>query len=234
LKETAVRDASDARKARFLAAVAFGAATFSIVACGGKPPEVSAVEWRLETRPSERGSPFESLSVFGSIKDEDGLDNIEEIWIVHDESSFAWKLTSAEWTKAEEGTDNWIGGSSLATPELGPLPRGKYRLVAIDAAGQKAESPFELAGDFPNKTAPSLSYSSKEGSLSVRSDWTETLALAFDAAGSLLSTVAAPTNTTTLAELFGDDIVDRIALVGTYGYEPELKMGAFSPRVKTR
>jgi hypothetical protein len=234
LKATAARDASDARRAMLLAALALGAAICSLVSCGGKLPEVSAVEWRLETRPSERGSPFESLSVFGSIKDEDGLDNIEEIWIVHDESTFAWKLTSAEWTKAEEGSGNWIGGSSLATPELGPLPRGKYRLVAIDAAGQKAELPFELTGDFPDKRAPTLSYSSKEESLSVKSNWTETLAMAFDAAGALLGSAAAPNKTTTLAELFGGDIVDRIALVSAYGYEPELKMGAFSTRIKTR
>lgn len=229
-----MRGDADARKARLIAALAFGAAAFSIISCGGKPPEVSAVEWRLETRPSEQGSPFESLSAFGSLKDEYGLDNIEEIWIVHDESAFAWKLTSAEWTKAEEGTDNWIGGSSLATPELGPLPRGKYRFVAIDAAGQKAELPFEITGDFPDKQTPSLSYSSKGGSLSIRSDWTETLALAFDAAGALLGSAAAPDKATTLAELFGEGIVDRIAMVGAYGYEPALKIGTFSPRARTR
>jgi hypothetical protein len=204
------------------------------ISCGGKLPEVNAVEWRLESRPSEQGSSFESLSVFGSIKDEDGIDNIEELWIVNDESAFAWKLTSAEWTKAAEGTDNWIGGSSLATPELDPLPRGNYRLVAIDAAGQKAELSFDLVGNFPPKKAPTLSYSSNGGSVAVRSDWTETLVLAFDAAGALLSSVAAPARSTTLAELFGADAVDRIALVGAYGYEPELKMGSFSPRIKTR
>lgn len=197
-------------------------------------PEVAAVEWRLETRPDEHGARYESLSVFGSIKDEDGIDNIAEIWIVQDDSAFAWMLSSADWIKGQDGSDDWIGGSSLATPEFGPLPRGGYRFIAVDAAGQKAELRFSVAATAPDKPAPSLSYSAADGRLSVQSDWTETLVLAFDSAGILLGSVAAPASQSSLAELFGSDKADRAALIGAYGYEPELKVGAFSTRTKTR
>jgi hypothetical protein len=202
--------------------------------CGGKLPEVVAVEWRLESRPGEGGLRYESLTAFGSIKDEDGLDNIEEIWVVNDASAFAWKLTSADWSKSPEGIDNWIGGSSLATPELGPLPRGDYRFVAIDAAGQRAERAFSVTGDFPSKAAPSVSYSAGAGRLSVRSEWAETLLLSFDAAGVLLRSATAPKKEATLAELLGADIAERTALLCAYGFEPNLKIGSFSPRIRTR
>jgi len=200
--------------------------------CGSKPPEVATVEWRIESRPFPTGKAYESLSIFGSIKDEDGIDNIEELWIVNDAEALAWKLTSADWTKAAEGGDNWIGGSALAMPELGPLPRGAYRLIAIDAAGQRAELPFSVSGSFPARNVPIVSFSKE--SISIRSDWPETLALAFDATGALLSTAPAPKDSTGLTEAFGQAIAARAASVCAYGYDPTLKMGAFSARIKTR
>jgi hypothetical protein len=209
-------------------------AAMATVSCGSKPPEVAAVEWRIESRPIDRGAAYESLSAFGSIKDEDGIDNIVELWVVNDAAALAWKLTSADWTKTSEGGDNWMGGSALATPELAPLPRGGYRLIAIDSAGQRAELPFTVAGSFPEKKAPTLSYSAKDARLAIRSDWPETLALAFDATGALLASPAAPKQSSTLAEAFGPDIAARAASVGAYGYEPALRMGAFSSREKTR
>jgi hypothetical protein len=204
-----------------------------MASCGSKPPEVAAVEWRLESRPGAAGGSYESLTAFGSIKDEDSLDNIEEVWVVNDSSALAWKLTSADWIKAPDGGDTWFGGSALAAPDLGPLPRGAYRLVAVDAAGQSVESPFEVDGAFPSREAPSVSYA-KDGRLSIRSDWPETLALAFDATGALLASPPAPKGSATLIEAFGQDAATRAASIGAYGYEPTLKMGAFSARTRTR
>jgi hypothetical protein len=216
------------------AAAALLIAALCASSCGNKLPEVAAVEWRIESRPSAHGAAYESLSVFGSIKDEDGLDNVLELWIVNDASALAWKLTNEDWTKASEGGDTWMGGSSLATPELGPLPRGAYRLVAFDAAGQRAELAFGVSGAFPSRAAPSLSYSSREGRLAIRSGWPETLALAFDATGALLASSPAPAQAAALSEVFGQDIALRAASLGAYGYEPSARMGSFSPRVKTR
>jgi hypothetical protein len=204
------------------------------VSCGVKPPELSSIEWRVETRPSDKGTRYESLSVFASIKDESGLDNVETIWIVDDDDALAWKLTSADWTKPPQGSPDWIGGSSLATPDLGPVPRGKYRFVTIDAAGQRTELSFVVGGAFPAKKAPEISYAPSAGQLSVRSEWTETLVLAFDAAGVFLRSATAPDKAESLADLLGDDCAERTALVSAYGYEPAIKMGAFSQRIKTR
>jgi len=218
------------------------AAALTALSCGSKPPEVAAVEWRIESRPSVKApaasgaaantAAYESLSVFGSIKDEDGLDNIAELWVVNDAEALAWKLTNADWTKAAEGGDNWIGGSALALPDLSPLPRGAYRLIAIDAAGQRAEMAFSVSGPFPSRSAPSASYSKDK--LAIRSVWPETLALAFDAADALIASVPAPKHDAGLTEVFGPPIADRTASVCAYGYEPTLRMGAFSARIKTR
>jgi hypothetical protein len=220
------------RRAAAAAALAALVASLAATSCGSKPPSVAAVEWRLESRRGDAGPAYESLSAFGSIKQDDGADSIEELWIVNDAAAISWKLTSADWTRASSGGDAWIGGSSLAMPDLGPLPRGAYRLIAVDAAGQSAESTFSVSGAFPDRAAPSVSVS--QGRIAIRSDWPETLALAFDGAGSLIASPAAPKGGAALAEAFGADAAARAAFVGAYGYEPALRMGAFSPRVKTR
>jgi hypothetical protein len=219
------------RRGSTLALLAALAVTLPAIGCGVKPPELSTVECRIESRPSDKAA-YESLSVFSIVKDEDGLDNIVELWIVNDASALCWKLTSANWTKAVEGGDTWIGASNLAEADFSPLPRGSYRLVAIDAAGQRAEQKFEISGNFPDKEAPDLSYAG--GELTIRSDWAETLALAFDGTAALIASPGAFLGKESLATAFGQDIAARTAWVGAYGYDPTLKMGAFSKRVKTR
>jgi hypothetical protein len=220
------------RPASSFAVALFALTVSALSSCGGKLPSVAAVEWRIESRPLDKGRSYESLSAFGSIKDEDGIENIEELWIVKDDDSLAWKLTNSNWIKNAEGGDNWIGGSSLALPELGPLPRGAYRMVAIDAAGQRAELGFDLVGEFPARGLPSVSLA--KDSIAVDSAWPETLLLAFDAAGAFLSSVAAPKGRVTLEDALGLEIASRTALVGAYGYDPATRMGSFSARVKTR
>jgi hypothetical protein len=203
-----------------------------VFSCGSKPPSVATVEWRLESRPNPAGGDYESLSAFASIVADEGVDNISELWVVNDANALSWKLTSADWTKPNSGSDNWLGGSALAQADFGPLPRGEYRMIAIDAAGQRAEASFQISGAFPDRAPPRASY--EEGKLSVVSSWPETLVLAFDAVGSLIASPAAPKGGASLAGAFGADIAGRAASVGAYGYDPSLKMGSFGKRMTTR
>ena len=220
---------SRSARASLAAALLVGLAAWG---CGNKLPEIATVEWRLETRPAEGGPDYESLSVFAAVKDEDGLDNIAEIWILNDDSALAWKLTDSDWTKAVEGGDTWMGASALATPTLAAMPRGQYRLIAIDAAGQRAEKDFSVTGAFPERPAPSISNAG--GTLTIDPSWPETLALAFDGTGALIASPGVATRAASLASAFGQDIASRTAEAGAYGYDPSLRMGAFSARVKTR
>jgi hypothetical protein len=203
-----------------------------ILSCGSKPPSISAVEWRIESRPNPAGGDYESLSAFASIKDDDGIDNISELWVINSQSALAWKLTDLDWVKSSSGSDTWIGASALATPELLALPRGEYRMIAIDAAGQQAELAFSVSGVFPDKHAPFASYANAR--LSISSLWPETLVLAFDATGTLIASPPAPKGATSLEGALGVDVASRTAMVGVYGYDPALKMGSFGKRIKTR
>lgn len=200
-------------------------------ACGGKPPEIVAVEWRLEQRPSAAGA-YETLSAFASVKDEDGIDDIERLWIAQDDEELAWPLTSADWTTRSEGDERWIGAAGLARNDYLPMPRGEYRFLAYDAAGEKVEKAFRVEGAFPALPPPELRV--EGGKLLARSSWPETLVIAYDGAGELAASAPAPASPATAEELFGAEAAARTAEAAAYSYDPSLKMGAYSWKKKTR
>lgn len=199
--------------------------------CGGKPPEVNVVDWRLELRPS-KGGAYESLSVFSSLKDDDGIEDVEELWVVQDSEALSWKLTNADWTKKTEGADNWMGAAGLARNDYGPMPRGEYRVVAMDAAGERIEKTFKVDGVFPDLPMPEISL--EAGLVRAKSSWPETLILAYDGTGALAGSVPASASAESLADLFGADAAARAVEVAAYGYDPTRKMGAYSWKKKTR
>ena len=131
-----------ARLAAALAAAALAPAAL-LLSCGGEPPELRAVEWRLELRPTGTGS-YESLSVFANIRDSDGIEDIEALWLVADGAELSWTIDDANWLRRDEGGETWIGAAGLAMGDYGNLPRGDYRLVAADLAGRRAERRFTL------------------------------------------------------------------------------------------
>ena len=227
-----VRNQKSGRIVNCLAMMVIILMTFSTTGCGSKMPEISTVEWRLETRSPESGFVYESLSVFASIKDDDGLDNISELWVLNDETALGWKLTDTDWTKTTDGGGTWIGGSSLTTPEMNGMPRGSYRLVAIDVAGQRAEKEFKVSGSFPDRKPPSVAFSDKK--MTVNSTWPETLVLAFDGTRTLIASHGASSIPSSLNSVLGQDIASRTTEIGAYGYDPALRMGAFSMRTTTR
>ncbi|HET7838364.1 MAG TPA: hypothetical protein VFL04_01305 [Rectinemataceae bacterium] len=210
-----------------LAALALLASSL-IGACGGKPPELAAVEWRLEQRQSKAG-PYESLWVFASVKDSEGIDDLDALYVVNDAAGIDWRLTNANWTKRTEGGDTWIGAADLALNDYGPLPRGGYRAMAMTAAGERAERAFSVEGQFPDYAAPRIEYS--KGQVSLRSAWPETLIIGLDGTGAVLGSSSWTGAAESLGDHFGVDIAARVAAIQAYGYEPSRNMGSYSERV---
>ncbi len=219
------------RRARAAALAAFAAAAalgLALSGCGVEPPSIVAVEWRLEARPSDPGPRYESLSAFALVKGGAQEGAIEELWIVNDAEELAWKLASDDWIKKDEGANAWIGGAPFAMSDLSPLPRGEYRAVAVDPAGERAERSFVVAGEFPARASPSVSLDNN--GVALASSWPENLVLAFDGAGELVASVAAPAKRAALSSVLGQAQAGRSVEIQAYGYDPDLRMGAFSPR----
>jgi len=186
------------------------------------------------------GAAYESLSVFANVKDSDGPEDLEALWLVADGAELSWTMDASNWTRREEAGETWFGAAALAMPDFGALPRGEYRVVAADLAGRRVERPFDLPPDprgraegaGPPYPLPRVTW--KAGKVAVDSAWPETILLAYDGAGALLRGVAARAGDNELAALFGAEDAGRAAALASYGYDPARRIGAYSWKTEKR
>ena len=125
-------------KAALLAAVCTAAVFFS--GCGGSPPELLQL-FRQTNVVSDRelGLTYESMSLWINCSDDDGTEDFESLYLIHDEEELYWELTDETWTSDERASGYWIGTNELVMNDRSDFPPGNYRVVLIDAAGDRDE-----------------------------------------------------------------------------------------------
>lgn len=123
----------------------FFATFFIFFGCDGAPPEITDVFTQvtvfknLQTAQSE-----ELLSLFLVISDEDGEDDLEAIYLLNDEQELFWKLDALNWEKTDRKGSRWIGSSSIQMQDGSSFPRGDYRIIAADQAGDRDEQKIRI------------------------------------------------------------------------------------------
>jgi hypothetical protein len=136
------------------------------------------------------GLPEERLSFFIIAEDDDGVENLSELYLYHDRESLRWLFTSGDWVRFSEGEEEtvWIGSHAIVMPDNEPLPRGQYRAVLVNRAGKKSERNFTL--DIPAEPRfafPSLSIS--QGRYTIESAYPEHFLLCYDESGNALPSI---------------------------------------------
>ncbi len=91
------------------------------------------------------GRTYETLTVFARVSDDDGLQDLEAVFVMHDGSQLFWRLTPDNWVIDRSGPGVWIGSTALAMPPDEGVPAGAYRVIVQDAGGQTAETGFRIA-----------------------------------------------------------------------------------------
>jgi len=200
-----------------------------LASCGSEAPQLLATEWRLENRPG-KDSSYESLSVFVNVKDGNPAEDLESIEVVNDAEGLAWKITDPSWTVQKSGADSWIGAADLASADYQALPRGLYRIVVTNLAGQRAESSFSLAPGLEGRKAPSLR--NEAGRLRLESAWPKSYLLSYNAAGVLVDARELAPGSYEPVGLFKQATLERVSSFAAYGYDPQQHHGAYSWRVK--
>lgn len=147
----------------------FFAVLTALFGCDGAPPEISEVFTQVTVFKNLRTFQSEEiLSLFLVISDEDGEDDIESIYLLNDGQELFWRLDSLNWEKTDRKGSRWIGSSAIQMPDGSAFPRGTYRVIASDQAGDRDE--IEVRIDVPGvdltKFAfPELSFSDKTASV---------------------------------------------------------------------
>jgi hypothetical protein len=205
--------------------------SFCLLSCLIKPPEIVNTSIRLIVSPNGESSREESLSFFANINDPDGIDHIEFIYIVHDESELSWKLDRETWIQIEDEDTFYFGTNGFST-QNGIMPRGQYRIIAIDKAGEKCESVFTLsAPDTSSFKLPSAYCTNNI--LTVDSPYPSNTAIFLDAGGNVSRTVPVSAGANNLdalsSDLFWRQSVDYLIL---FAIDPSSEIGLLSWKIR--
>ena len=136
----------------------------------------------------DEGKPLERFSFFIIPEDEDGIENLEELYLYHDREQLRWHITSGDWiTYVQDGT-TWIGTRSIAIGEDERLPRGQFRAVLVNKGGEKSERNFTFdAPEEPRFPFPALEITG--GRYTVSSAYPSNRLVCYDEQGKYVFTV---------------------------------------------
>jgi len=154
-------------------------------ACTNSKPEITYGFLQLVLYQTENG-PREQFSFFVIAEDEDGFENLDELYLYHDREQLRWKIDSVEWITYAQDERTWIGTRSIAVQE-GSLPRGLYRAVLVNKGGESTERTFTFDGTV---RYPFPEVEIANGMYTVRSNWPVNRLVCYDRSGVYVTTIA--------------------------------------------
>jgi len=194
-------------------------------ACSDTPPEI--IQYYTQPnllRDETSGEVFHQFSVFLHLEDEDGTDDIESIFLIHDEEELFWELNSENWTTVTTDSETWIGSNGIAFPGGLAPAKGLFRIFVLDAAGERTVE--ELYIQPPEKSSkvafPQLDIRD-DGSLFIKSTGREHTLWYYDDSGSIVES-----HKTSDRNVPVPKSADRISQVYVYSYSDENGCGVIS------
>ncbi|MDR0473243.1 MAG: hypothetical protein LBH43_06190 [Treponema sp.] len=133
-------------------------------------------------------TPQERLCFFIIAEDEDGIENLDDLYLYHDREQLRWQLKSEDWITYSQDGKTWIGSRSLAMESGESFPRGQYRAVLINKGGERSQKNFSF--DAPEESRypfPSLEIS--DGVYTVDSSYPENRFICYDNQGNYISSL---------------------------------------------
>jgi hypothetical protein len=136
----------------------------------------------------DRNKPQERFSFFIIPEDEEGIENLADLYLYNDREQLRWHISSEDWVSYVHDGKTWIGSRSIAIGEDEVLPRGQYRAVLVNKSGEKSERNFSF--DAPEDARfpfPFLEISN--GQYRVTSMYPDNRLVCFDDQGNHVNTV---------------------------------------------
>jgi hypothetical protein len=177
-----------------------------------------------ETRPEER------FSFFVIPEDDDGIENLGELYLYNDREGLRWLVTPDDWVKIEDGGKTWIGSRAVAMAGNETLPRGRYRAVLVNKGGERAERIFTF--DAPvDPRYPYPGFTVIDGQYRVDSMYPVNRLIGYSQEGNPAVTVAVQNFYGDIADLGLPDTVRSAAL---WAEDPEFRCSALTEAVSIR
>ena len=171
-----------------------------------------------------REKPEEQYSFFVLPEDDDGIENLSELYLYHDRDGLRWLLGSADWVQHEEDGKTWIGSRHIAMYADAPLPRGQYRAVLINKGGERTERNFTFDGpEEPPYPFPFLSIN--DGIYRIDSQYPINYLICYDLQGKALETFMLTQIEGSLQEF---PLSGNVRTAALWAEDPELRVSAIT------
>ncbi|MDR2782279.1 MAG: hypothetical protein LBB48_00275 [Treponema sp.] len=181
-----------------------------LAACNRTEPEISYAVTRL-VYARENGVVKERLSFFILASDEDGIENLDELYVRHDREGLRWRLSERDWIALQQDGKLWLGSRGIAMIDEEPLPRGLYRAVLVNKAGEEAvrsvsfDPPVEPRFPFPSLVIA-------DGTYVIDSKYPANYFIAYNEQGDYVQTIQASALRGAIADLKFNAAVKSVAL----------------------
>lgn len=197
------------------------------VSCSRTKPEITYGFMQLVLYQGDP-RPVEHFSFFIFPKDEDGIENLEELYLYHDREQLRWHIKNDEWITYVQDGNTWIGTRSIAVQEGLSLPRGQYRAVLINKGGEKGERNFTFDAEvrFP---FPELDIG--EGRYVINSRWPNNRLICYDNQGNYVSTITPESITGSVTQL---NLPSSVRSVALWAEDPAYFCSALTNVISTR
>ncbi|MEI8096245.1 MAG: hypothetical protein WCG80_18690 [Spirochaetales bacterium] len=127
-------------------------------ACSNSQPQIGQVFSQVNQVWSPTAKVWQPrLSVFVLVSNADGIEDIDRLHLVHDNSRLVWSLEPSQWTRIDRTGEMWLGANNLSVPgDSGPaeIPTGAWKVLVLSKAGQQAESAFVIPPPPPGNLPP--------------------------------------------------------------------------------
>jgi hypothetical protein len=179
------------------------------VSCSRTKPEIAFGFIKLVLYQGQGDEePSEYFSFFIIPEDDDGLENLDELYLFHDREQLRWQIKSDEWINYTHDGREWIGTRSIAVAE-GSLPRGVFRAVLVNKGGESSERSFTYDGEvrfpFPEITI-------YDGFYIIHSEWPINRLVCYDRTGNYSRTITLTSLSGSISELRLPSSVRSVAL----------------------
>ena len=174
--------------------------------------------------------PEERYSFFILPEDDDGAENLSELYLYHDREGLRWLITSDDWIEYEEAGRIWIGTRSIAMPSGFTLPRGQYRAVLVNKGGESTERNFTYDGPeispypFPSLTVEGNYYT-------VESQYPINYLLCYDQQGKAVQTLLVQNRGGSIAAL---NLSNAVRTVAIWAEDQTYRISALTEAVSIR
>jgi hypothetical protein len=214
---------------RLFSWLCFGAVLLILPSCSRSEPAISfgfmeLVYYQTSEKPEER------FSFFIIPEDEDGLENLADLYLYHDWEQLRWHLLPEDWVSFEQDGNTWVGSRGIVMPEGESLPRGRYRAVLVNKGGERSERLFSFdAPEEPRYPFPFIAVT--EGRYRIDSNYPVNRFICYDEQGNILSTLILNTIEGRIEDL---DIPAGARAAALWAEDPEYVTSALTDVVSLR